>query len=433
MLPSDLLLSRRRGDQLVPRRLELNRANVALAAELTDLFREFTGRTRDLLDEALTAGEGEELDFKVRRGLAHLLAAEDFSTWEMAAPLEPPVLRRHVFEPDGAGPPSRARRLERLRRAAETLSRAENKPITPKAVADGLFADLPGAQVLVRFEPPEPVALLHRYNLSQAQGILYRAYELIITAHRNDPGQYKRLFRCLKLFGLMVLIEGDAAHGFTLRLDGPASLFAPSTRYGLAMAKLLPALLHVSRWSLRATLKPPRRDAETAGGRLAEEPGAYGGNGAGAGAHPAFALEAGCGLVSHYKTGEKFDSILEGAFAARWEKLGTPWRLEREVDLVPVPGSAIVPDFRLAHPDGRSALLEIVGYWRPEYLRKKFALLRRSGRRDLILAVSERLNLAGAGVDPAAEGFGPERLVWFKGRLDPAEVLARVEAVAARD
>lgn len=431
MLPSDLLLSRRRGDQLVPRRLELNRANLALAAELAAVFQEFTGRTRDDLDEALLAGEGEELDFKLRRGLAHLLAAEEFSTWEMASPVEPPTLRRAVFEPDGAGPPSRARRVERLQRVSESLTKTEGKPITPQNVADGLFADLPGAQTLARFEPPEPTALLHRYNLSQAQGILYRAYELTITAHRNDPGQYKRLFRCLKLFGLMVLIEGDAEHGFTLRLDGPASLFAPSTRYGLAMAKLLPALLHVSRWSLRATLKPPRRDAETAGNRLAEEPGAYGGNGAGTGAHPAFELDAGCGLVSHYKTGEKFDSILEEAFATRWEKLDTPWRLEREVDLVPVPGSAIVPDFRLAHPDGRSALLEIVGYWRPEYLRKKFALLRRSGRRDLILAVSERLNLAKAGVEPG-EDFGPERLVWFKGRLDPAEVLARVEAVAGR-
>ena len=190
MLPSDLLLSRRRGDQLVPRRLELNRANLALAAELTDTFRAFTARTRDELDEALLAGEGENLDFKVRRGLAHLLSAEGFSTWEMAAPLDPPALRRHVFEPDGVGPPSRARRLERLLRVAETLSRTEGKPVTPEAVAAGLFADLPGAQTLVRFEPPEPTALLHRYNLSQAQGILYRAYELTVTAHRNDPGQY---------------------------------------------------------------------------------------------------------------------------------------------------------------------------------------------------------------------------------------------------
>ena len=79
---------------------------------------------------------------------------------------------------------------------------------------------------------------------------------MTITAHRNEPARSKQLFRYVKLIGLMTLIEGDADHGFTLRVDGPASLFAPSTRYGLAMAKLLPALLHVTKWSLRAGLKP---------------------------------------------------------------------------------------------------------------------------------------------------------------------------------
>ena len=113
--------------------------------------------------------------------------------------------------------------------------------------------------------------------------------------------------------------------------------------------------------------------------------------------------------------GQDFDSILEEAFAARWEKLDTPWVLEREVDLVPVPGSAIIPDFRVAHPDGRSVLVEIVGYWRPEYLRKKFALLRKAGRRDLVLAVSERLNLAGAGVN-AGRVPRPDRVVQRQAR-----------------
>ena len=124
----------------------------------------------------------------------------------------------------------------------------------------------------------------------------------------------------------------------------------------------------MTRWSLSAKLKP-RRDEFAAGGRVAETP-------RGEEISAAYELDASCGLVSHYKTGKEFDSILEEAFAARWAKLGTEWRLEREVDLVPVPGSAIIPDFRLAHPDGRSVLLEIVGFWRPEYLRKKFALLR---------------------------------------------------------
>ena len=74
--------------------------------------------------------------------------------------------------------------------------------------------------------------------------------------------------------------------------------------------------------------------------------------------------------------------------------------------------------------DKALALLEIVGYWRPEYLRKKFAQVCRAGREDVILAVFERLNLEGAGVK---RDDIPARVVWFKDRLLPQAVLAVLE------
>ena len=61
-------------------------------------------------------------------------------------------------------------------------------------------------------------------------------------------------------------------------------------------------------------------------------------------------------------------------------------------------------------------------------MRKKFALLRKAGRRDIVLAVSERLNLAAAGVQ--TDDFA-DRIVWFKGKLDPKAVLEKVEALAS--
>jgi len=274
-----------------------------------------------------------------------------------------------------------------------------------KLLQSELIIDLPEQQVLTSFDPPTAEALLHRYNLAQAQGVLYRASHVTITAHRNDPGEYKLLFRYLKLFGLMTYIEGDADHGFTLTVDGPASLFKPSTRYGLALAKMLPALLHVSRWSLVTILIP-------------RTPGPY------APAQARFSLDSHCGLVTHYPPGKPYDSMVEQAFAARWAKTKTAWRLERKVDLIPLPGSVMVPDFRLIHPDGRIFLLEIVGYWRPEYLRKKFAQVRRAGRHDLILAISERLNLERAGITLHDV---PSRIVWFKDRVLPKEVLEALE------
>jgi predicted nuclease of restriction endonuclease-like RecB superfamily len=84
----------------------------------------------------------------------------------------------------------------------------------------------------------------------------------------------------------------------------------------------------------------------------------------------------------------------------------------------------MIPDFRLVHPDGRTFLLEIVGYWRPEYLKKKFAQVRQAGRDDLILAISERLNLEKAGVN---FNDTPARLVWFKDQLSPKAVLSVLE------
>ena len=116
--------------------------------------------------------------------------------------------------------------------------------------------------------------------------------------------------------------------------------------------------------------------------------------------------------------------MLEESFAKQWEKLKTQWRLEREVDLIPLRGSVMIPDFRLVHPDGRDILLEIVGYWRLEYLQKKFYQVHNSGIDNLILAISERLNLEKAGVKLTDT---PAKIVWFKNKLNPKAVLKLLE------
>ncbi len=393
-----------RGDEVQPKRLPLDRSTRAMAADLIRLFSEAQGESRGEVAARLHVLEGEETDYRVKRGLAHLLSTA-FSTFEVRSPLDPVMLRERVFAASAQVVPSVQTSARIIETLAAALSRELERDVVPEQIRAGLYADLPEQHVLTSLEAPTPEALIHRYNLSQAQGVLYRASHVTITAHRNDPGEYKLLFRYMKLFGLMAYIEGDADHGFTLTIDGPTSLFKPSTRYGLALAKMLPALLHVSRWSLTATLVPKVVSPSTP--RLAR-----------------YTLDTDCGLVTHYPPGKPHDSMVEQAFAERWEQTRTDWRLEREVDLIPLPGSVMIPDFRLIHPDGRTVLLEIVGYWRPEYLRKKFAQVRRAASDNLILAVSERLNLERAGVDIRDI---PVPIVWFKDRVLPKAVLAVLE------
>ncbi len=400
MLPTELLIHRFSGEAIVPKRLELDESTLATAQELIAIFDQAKGQTKGELSRQLLEMEGEDTDYRMKRGLAHLLMG-GFSEFATVSPLDPPMLRDRVFAQSAAAIPSPMQTAQTLLQVATNLTQELGHEVLPAQITQGLYADLPDNQILTEFDPPTPEALIHRYNLSQVQGVFYRASHVQIDAHRNDPGEYKLLFRYLKLFQLMTYIEGDADTGFTLTIDGPTSLFQASTRYGLAMAKLLPALLHVTKWSLTSDLQV--KDTYNGSIRKAR-----------------FTLDTDCGLVSHYPPGKTYDSMLEQGFVERWEKAKTEWKLEREVDLIPIPGSVMIPDFRLVHPDGRTYLLEIVGYWRTEYLQKKFAQVQKSGRSDLILAVSERLNLEKAGVRFEDT---PAKLVWFKDQLLPKAVL----------
>ncbi|MGK7942215.1 MAG: DUF790 family protein [Crocosphaera sp.] len=404
MLPSDLLIYRYSGDTIVPKRLSLNSYNIALAAEQIDGFQDCVDQPQKQLNKTLLELEGDNPNYRVKRGLAHLLK-NHFSTFEIISPLDPKELRKKVFSRSAESLPIPQNRPKLLENIASLLTEELQREVLASEIERGLYADLQENRILTNFEPPEPETLIHRYNLSQIQGVFYRSNYIVINAHRNDPGEYKLLFRYLKLFQLMAYIEGDADTGFTITIDGPTSLFKPSTRYGLSLAKMIPALLHVSKWSLKTKLQT--KDSYTGGMKTSY-----------------FDLDDHCGLVSHYSRGKTYDSMLEESFAKRWEKLKTDWQLEREVDLIPIPGSVMIPDFRLVHPDGRDFLLEIVGYWRPDYLRKKFYQVQNADNDNIILAVSERLSLDKAGVD---FNDTTAKVIWFKDKLNPKVVLSLLE------
>jgi predicted nuclease of restriction endonuclease-like RecB superfamily len=404
MLKSELLIYRYSGETIIPKKLPLIERFLCLAQEQIDCFSDCLGKTQGELDAQLLELEGDSPEYRLKRGLAHLLK-NHFSQFEVVSPLEPVLLREKVFTVSGQKIPIPEQKSDTLEAIASLLTAELKREVLPSEIERGLYADLQENRILSEFEAPSPETLINRYNLSQVQGIFYRASQIILHAHRNDPGEYKLLFRYLKLFQLMSYIEGDADTGFTITIDGPTSLFKASTRYGLALAKMIPALLHVSKWQLEAKLQLKDNYSN-------EEKTGY------------FNLDDSCGLVSHYQKNKTYDSMLEESFAHSWAKLSSEWQLEREVDLVPLPGGVMIPDFRLVHSDGRDFLLEIVGYWRPEYLQKKFYQVRRAEADNLILAVSERLNLAKAGINFQDL---PNRVIWFKNKLSAKEVLSVID------
>lgn len=400
MLTSDLVLTRSRGPYVFPCTVDAtDQGYVGLAQDLIDLFSGHRGKTRRELYRALDARAGDATDYRVQRGLAKLLE-DDRCEFRVVSVAPPEELRATVFalarenhpvvrEPDLIYPVTKGHVLEQV---------ALKYEVPAPEVARSLYADLAENHVLTGFDAPSPAWLLQRYNVALAQAMLYRCNLMKLTVYRNLPVRYKQLFKFIKFFRLIHAITGDLESGYEVHLDGPVSMFRLSQKYGIKMAVFLPALLLCTRWKM---------EAEIVGND---------------GRKRAFVLDENHGLVSHYRDQTVYDSLLEETFAGRFEKAETAWRLERETEIVNLKDTVFIPDFAFRHPDGRTALLEIVGFWRPEYLRRKLEKVRRARMNNLVIAVSEGLN-----VDEGDFRDVPGHVFFFKNRIDPGDVIERLE------
>lgn len=402
MLTSDLVLTQSRGPYITPRYLNVQEDTyIHLAQDLIDLFQAHRGKTRKELQRALDDYASDKTDYRIQRGLAKLLE-DDCCTFEIVSAVEPVDLRHQVFalarenhpvvrSPDLIYPITREDILEHVALQFE---------IPKQQVEQELYADLAENHRLSTFHLPSANWLLNRYNVALAQAMLYRCSQMRLSVYRNIPARYKQLFKFIKFFRLMHSITGDLDAGYEIVLDGPVSMFRLSQKYGLKMAVFLPALLLCTRWKMEAEIV--RSD----------------------GREQLFVLDEEARLASHYRDQTVYDSMLEETFARRFEQVDTDWILERETEIINLKDTVFIPDFAFKHPDGRTALLEIVGFWRPEYLRKKLDKIRRAGRGDLVIAVSSNLN-----VDRADFKDVPGHVFFFKNRIDPRDVIQRLDRI----
>ncbi len=88
-----------------------------------------------------------------------------------------------------------------------------------------------------------------------------------------------------------------------------------------------------------------------------------------------------------------------------------------------------LPDFTLRHSDGREALIELVGFWTPEYLIAKARKVRAAGMEHLILVVYRGLAVGATGhaLDSLIASVDADRVVWFAQKPRAAEVVRAAE------
>lgn len=262
-----------------------------------------------------------------------------------------------------------------------------------EAAVARLYADYPEFHVLGDFPADYGAeALRADYDLGQAQALLYSATRVTVEARAD----FKHILRYARLARLLHRLE-RVDDGYRFVLDGPNSVLRRTRAYGVDFARFLAALVRTRDWQLTATIELRK------------------------GWRPfTFSLAAEDGLGAGRATPPVFDSGLEETFARRFGNEREGWRLLREAVVLETGGSLLVPDFVFRHEDGTEVLLEIVGYWTPEYLEEKFRKLGGVRAPNLIVAVPRPLALR-AGALPAT-------VVSFKRRLRVSDVLPKLDA-----
>ncbi len=277
------------------------------------------------------------------------------------------------------------------------------------AIVADLYADYPAFHRLVGFPADYAAdALRADYDLAQAQALLYSATRVTVEAR----GEFKHILRYARLARLLYQLEPlsapaphraaksareVAAPGYRFVLDGPSSVLRKTRAYGVDFARFLAALVRLQAWRLSAEIELRR------GWRPLE-----------------FRLSAEDGLGAYRGAPPEFDSALEAAIARKFGVAREGWRLSREGAVIRAGGSLIVPDFVFRHEDGTEVVLEIAGYWTPEYVRDKLAKLGRVRGANLIVAVPKALELR-AGALPAT-------VLPFRRRVLLRDLLPRLEA-----
>ncbi len=365
---------------------------------LCRLVRRLEGWPRDRVLEMLRRQERRVRDATRLAGISKTL----LDLCEFQAPPgadSAAAVRDAVFRARGAQwPPVPGDRLVPYQAAAALLH------LPTDEVERRLYADAPGAYVLVRTPKIDGRALIARYNLELARAVLLDAQRVRLTAR----GGWRSTFRAIKLARLMYEVK-RVGRSYEVELTGPAAAFVvrPS-RYGARFARVIPALSRASGWRL---------DAEVCRGdaivrfRVKGRPRAASG-------------EARLGQASRR---ESYDSAWERSLAADFrERAGRErdgWRLSRESTPIVAGTELFFPDFTLQHADGREALIELVGFWTPEYLEAKARKVAAAGLDHLILVVYRDLAVGGA-ADALTASAGADRIVWFAKRPRAAEVLA---------
>jgi hypothetical protein len=357
VLPTNLLIARRRKGRIWPRYAKLSKENLDAANLLIKAYAQHKGQKKKTIKKIASKLEHTAYDYRFIRGLSTLL--ERRSTFKCNTKINPINLRRNLYQETAKHwPPTTP---EQRKKIVESV--VAKLKLTAEAIEESLYADLDNELILTEFNPLPPQELIKNYNLSLTQTLIFNSTELNFTT----SGNWQTIFFTIKRLGL--IYEAHQNNTLWVKIDGPASLFKLTRKYGTAIAKLIPTVIVNPKWTIKAKIlwkytneicnfKIQSRNHNTI-------------------------------LKTTQPYTPSYDSTVEENFANRFKALKTKWHLKREPEPIPTGKHVIIPDFSFER-ENTKIYMEIVGFWTTEYLKQKIKKLKQTNE-NILVAVDETL------------------------------------------
>ena len=378
MLSSDMLRTRMSRGRIYPKFCSPDARDSEEYALASDMIRAFCDARDSFLRKGDLHGMISEMehgrDYKLVRGLRSLLERRsEFVMKSTHTGVAPADLRRVIFEESSRMglATSDARRQSVLDGAARLCG------IDSKDIPDAMWADLDENLVLGRFDAITAEDLLLWYNMSLAQTLLFSCTRLEFGIGGDDGSYWKTVLRAVKMYGLMYMFENDSdengknrgARYVSCALEGPVSVFKMTTRYGTSFARMLPVIARTPEWYVDAAISKKTGSSgarkmyrfemshESARGYLRD-------------------VCADPDAKNNNSQNQVYDSAVERMFAdaMRTHIENHGWRMTREPAPIASENMIMIPDFVFERL-GRRVYLEIMGFWTPDYIRRKVAKL----------------------------------------------------------
>ena len=417
MLTKDLLSTRIAGKNIVLLFADSSNAKLLdMAQRLICIFENGKGSTAEELEELCNAEIQGFKDLKLARGI--LKVVRDRAEFSSSGKNGFPEMRKILFEKNfqllrsGSLPESpaevRAKVIAALKMESEKKERKET--ILPEETAyvrqnsasvfsdsgetpgkkevvnlyepenevdpvslfeeSPVYADLPEKDLLTGFKQTFPKEALDRYNIALVQTLILLAGKLECTVYMTEERQrLRRLFKYLKFFRLLFQTRLEKDGRIRLTVDGPASLFENSAKYGFQLACFFPALCQLRRWEMCCEI--PWKGQTVKKFSLDQEAG----------------LESGFSHFSAYLPEEI--RMFPKLFAA-----GQPdWTMEEFPDFLCPEGQILVfPDFVFHHVGtGRDFPMELFHRWHAGALEERLKLCERHPEMNLLIGVDRSL------------------------------------------